>query len=114
MTDNPTPFSLWYEKETGIALDRAERAGVYDLALIEKAFNHGVAATHEPVLLKVEPNHSDTEVPAYRLALNVAQQKFHIHTSHEDLATVQWYGEMMVKALRKTGCTYQVDGFLEP
>lgn len=109
-----SPFSIWYEQETGVPLDRAQRAGVYDLTLMEKAFNHGKAATNETILLRIEPYHSDTEVPAYRLALIVLHQKFHVNNSNDDLATVQWYGQMMVKALRKTGCAYQVEGFPEP
>ena len=39
ITRSVTTFAEWYESKIGITLEQAKRAGVYDLALLEEAFN---------------------------------------------------------------------------
>ena len=35
----PLTFADWYKFKTGVTLEQAKRAGVYDLGLLEEAFN---------------------------------------------------------------------------
>jgi hypothetical protein len=39
ITHQVATFAEWYESKIGITLEQAKRAGVYDLALLEDAFN---------------------------------------------------------------------------
>jgi hypothetical protein len=39
ITRQTTNFAEWYEAKIGVTLEQAKRAGVYDLALLEEAFN---------------------------------------------------------------------------
>jgi hypothetical protein len=39
ITRSVTTFAEWYESKIGVTLEQAKRAGVYDLALLEEAFN---------------------------------------------------------------------------
>ena len=39
ITRRVTTFAEWYESKIGLTLEQAKRAGVYDLALLEEAFN---------------------------------------------------------------------------
>jgi len=39
ITHQGTTFAEWYESKIGVTLEQAKRAGVYDLALLEDAFN---------------------------------------------------------------------------
>ena len=39
ITRQVTTFAEWYESKIGMTLEQAKRAGVYDLALLEEAFN---------------------------------------------------------------------------
>jgi hypothetical protein len=39
ITRQVTTFAEWYESKVGVTLEHAKRAGVYDLALLEDAFN---------------------------------------------------------------------------
>lgn len=39
ITRQVTTFAEWYESKVGVTLEKAKRAGTYDLALLEDAFN---------------------------------------------------------------------------